>query len=511
MKKQESEVVAVIDVGTNHLRMSIASIFENGEIEILDEVYKPTTIGRDTFANSRISPETIEDTCEVIKGFSRLMKDYKVKNYKAIATSGLREADNRDYIIEQIRLISGINVEIINIVQERYFIYKALRNHSIKSEKINFNDTLIINISSGGVEASIYDDTGLKFTEYFKLGPLRLREILCELENKTIQFPKVMEEYIESKIFVLKSKIKNMKIKKFIGLGGDLSTILSLYNISNDSFIENDKIDKLYAKIKSMNSDQIANFYKISIDTAELMLPAVLIFHSFLSLTNANGIYAPMISLRQGMLYDLADEMFDLPRKNVALNDIVSSVWYIAEKYGVEKNHAAYVEKMSLEIFDKTWKWHHLGDREKLYLQVASILHDTGNYVNFSEHGMHSYNIIRTQNIMGFSDKEIELIANVARYHTSKIPTYGDNNYNSLRHKEKITVSKLSAILKVAESMDSSHLQRINKIETNVQNDILYIKLHSDNDNEVLLEKWDIMNNVAFFQEVMGIKIKLKG
>lgn len=509
MKKKDKEVVAAIDVGSNSLRMSIAELSEDGNINVLEDVNMPTTIGRDTFASGRISPETIKMTCESLSGFSKLMKDYRVKTYKAIATSGLREADNRDYIIEQIRLISGINVEIINVVQERFYVYKALRNHLIGTEDNNLKDTIIVNITSGGVEISIYDEAGLKFTEYLKMGPLRLREILFELENKTISFPKVMEEYIDSKIFILKSKIKSMQIKKYIGLGGELGAISEILNIKDSNFIQNNKIEKLYLKLREMNTEQIMEQYKLNSNTAELLLPAILLFNSFLKLTNVSGIYAPSISLRQGILFDLSENLYDIPGKRTSEHDIINSVWYIAEKYGVDKNHAAYVEKMAKIIFEKTWKWHRLGDREKLYLEVAAILHDTGNFVSFFEHGTHSYNIIRTQNIMGFSDRDLEIIANIARYHTSKIPTYSDQNYFALKHKEKIIVSKLSAILKIAESMDSSHLQKIDQIETNVSNDVLFIKLISNND--ILLEKWDIMNNVNFFQEVMGIEIKLKG
>jgi exopolyphosphatase/guanosine-5'-triphosphate,3'-diphosphate pyrophosphatase len=348
----------------------------------------------------------------------------------------------------------------------------------------------------------------LKFTEYLKIGPLRLREILGDLENQTLSFPRVMEEYIDGKVFVLRSKIESMKIKKFIGLGGELSVIKEIYELK-DNFFDKEKLEGLSQKLKTMNIEQIMNLFHVNHNIAELLLPSVLIFKCLLNLTAAEGIYAPRITLRQGMVYDLSDELFNIVGKKNSLNDIISSVWYISEKYGIEKNHAAYVDKISAALFEKTWKWHRLGEKERLYLQVAAILHDSGNYVSFSEHGTHSYNIIRSQNIMGFSDRDLEIIANIARYHTSKIPTYEDPNYFALRHKEKIVVSKLSAILKIAESMDSSHLQKIESFDTSVSNNILYLKLYSVKD--ILLEKWDIMNNIEFFQEVMGIEIKLKG
>ncbi len=93
------------------------------------------------------------------------------------------------------------------------------------------------------------------------------------------------------------------------------------------------------------------------------------------------------------------------PRKQESLNDVISSVWYIANKFGVDKQHAHHVEKLALSIFDLTWKYHRLVERDRLFLQVAAILHAIGYYVNFSDHHIHAYSMIKTQNIMGFSDR----------------------------------------------------------------------------------------------------------
>lgn len=142
---------------------------------------------------------------------------------------------------------------------------------------------------------------------------------------------------------------------------------------------------------------------------------------------------------------------------------------------------------MALSIFDQTKKLHKLGDRERLYLQVASMLHDSGNYVSFNDHEIHSYNIIITQNIMGLSDGEIILIANIARYHTNELPNYNYGSYQRLSNKDKITVSKLTAISKIAESLDISHKQKITDINIVNSQDKLLLKIYSPKDN--LLEQ----------------------
>ena len=121
------KIIAAIDVGANYLKMTIAEINAEGEVKILEDVVKPTKIGKDTFSKARISVETIHETCDDLKGFVRLMKDYKIKFYRVIATSGIREAENKQYVLEQIRLRTGLNIEVINIAQEQFFMLKAVR------------------------------------------------------------------------------------------------------------------------------------------------------------------------------------------------------------------------------------------------------------------------------------------------------------------------------------------------------------------------------------------------
>ncbi|KPU42364.1 exopolyphosphatase [Oxobacter pfennigii] len=515
-KKKDLQVAASIDVGSNYLRMAIGEISADGNYFILEDIVKSTNIGRDTFSTGRISIQTIHETCADLKKFVKLIKDYRVKNYKAVSTSGIREAENREYIMEQVRLKTGIEIEIINNAQERFFLYKALRkqlSHSILSDALPL---LIINIASGGVEISIYESENLLLTEYIKLGSLRLHETLSGLESKSLNFPGVMEEFIESKIYLIESSIKNMNIQNFIGLGGELNTIVKLFGNNIDKndgilFIHKKDMVSLYEKMTTMGSDRIINEYKITKKECEILLPSVILFHCFLKLTKAKGILAPMVSLRHGILYNIADKLFDTPGNINSISDIISSAWYIAEKYNVDKNHAKFVEEISLSIFDQSAKYHGLNNDERLYLQVAAILHDTGNYVNLSEHHIHSYSIIRVRKITGFSNREILLIAGIAKYHAYDIPVYSDENYRILTDREKIVVSKLSAILKLAESLDVSHRQKIKKLQIEPSGDALLFHIYSNTDT--LLEEWDFIHNTPFFEEVMGIipLIKHKG
>ncbi|MDD3269952.1 MAG: HD domain-containing protein [Syntrophomonadaceae bacterium] len=512
MKKGFPKIVAAIDVGSNFLRMMIAEISKEGKIVPLDDVFKPTRIGRDTFASGEISLQSVRELCDTLKGFRRLMSDYHIKEYRALATSGIREAYNRLYVLEQIRVRANLDVEVINNAEERFIMLKALRDGLSDVPQMRQEGILVVNIGMGALEASIYNQGALQFSEHIKAGSLRLREILADLERSTLDFPSIVEEFVESKIYLLEPVIKPMNIKNVIGLGGELNSILSLCQqeqlSKEEKYLPAQALHRLYTKIRSMTIEQLIAGYNLHRNEAEILLPSLIIFKRFLEFTAAKGIHVPMIALRHGILADMVDDWFDTQRKYDFAGDIISSVWYIGRKFKLDENHAAHVANLALSIFDQTRMFHKLGVRERMYLQVAAILHDIGKFINLTQHEKHASNIIRYQEIIGLSKRDLNIIANISRYHSEKVPTFNDSRFRILKDDDKTMVSKLAAILKLADAMDITHKQKIKMVQ--VSNSRGRLEFHFFNSEEVLLEAWNFESHCDFFEEVMGIRPLIK-
>lgn len=499
------EIVAALDLGANSFRMIIAEISSDGKINILEDLQKSTSLGKDTFTKRRISAETIYETCDILEGFVKLMKDYGVKFYWAVSTSGIREAENREYVLEQMRVKTGILIEVINTSQERFLVFKALRDKIENSSEIYNEGAMILNIGSGGIEVSVYSEGNLKFTEYIKIGSLRLREILGELENKTLNFSEVMTEFVESKIYTLREHLESYKVKNFIGLGGSFKFLLRLYSNNEERYISKESFLDFLSKIKNMTTEKICEKFDVNKDEAKLLLPSTIILMTFLNMTLAEKVHVPRISLRHGMLIDMLSKKLDTSRKRMFDHDIISSVWYIGKKYGIDKEHSEKVKQLALKIFDKTKMFHRLSDRERLFLEVSAILHDVGKYVNLNEDGFYCYNIIYYEEILGFSDKHLNIVANVVRYHGEEIPSLSHESYKTLNFTDKIIVSKLTAILKLAEALNISKKNKINNdISINVEDRNIYFEL--DTYRDCTLEMWSFKNHGEFFEEVMGVR-----
>lgn len=514
MKNKEFKTVAAIDIGSSGLRLLIADVFADGSINTIEEIKKTTSIGRDSFTMGKIAIDTIKEICLTLNNYQRLLQEYQVDMYRAVATSGLREAENRDYILDQIRSQTGLEIEIINNAEERYLAYKAIKKYIPFFSKIKEQGLLIVDIGSGGVEISVYNDGYMKFTDYLKAGSLRLSEILADLESISLDFPLIMEEFIENKFHLLEPILESKRIKKFIGLGGESriflklsqenteSNVKTIYNTISREFLQN-----LYSSIMFMTTEQIGEKYSLNYKVAKILLPSVIIFNHFLNITETDEIIVPLVSIRHGLIVDMLDKNFSIKNNNYYTRDIISSVRYIGRKYQTIEKHAEQVEWLALTIFDLIKDIHKLGEKERLYLQVAAILHDVGKFIDHNHHAFHSYNIIATQDIMGFSDKDLSITANIVRFHEEENPQPFHESYDSLDFNGRIIVSKLVAILKLANSLDISYKQKAGKVSIIKKEKKLIFKILIK--GNFLLEKWLFMQRSNFFERVFGYKSEL--
>ncbi|WP_461205149.1 Ppx/GppA phosphatase family protein [Clostridium sp. DL1XJH146] len=503
MLSKDYYILAAIDIGSNLIRMSIAQVNLSGEITILEDLRHNTQIGIDTFSYNKISAPTIKETCTLLMGFKEIISQYEVDDFWAISTSGIRDAENKDYVLEQIKLKTNIMIDIINDSQENFLIYKSIYNELIKIDQIKEKGALIAYVGAGGIEISIFNNGKLIFSDYIRLGSLRLKELLNELKNDTNDFTNIMEEYVDNILYPFSWIVKRRNLGYFIALGGTSKDLL--FRKFEKKTLSRDEFKEFYLKIKNFDEFQIENLYNTDSSNIELVIPSLVIYYKLLNMTKANEVYISLNhSLRLGMISEMIDKLSNSRRKIALQQDIISSVRFIARKYKINHAHCRYVERQSLYIFDKVKDYMNLNDKSRLYLQIAAILHDIGTYINLYKEETHCYNIIKNEHILGISDKEYIIIANIAKYHNKAIPSEKDIDYSLLSFEDKMLVSKLSSILRLAKALDISHKQKITNINIRKLGDNLYFEITSKCD--YLLEEWDFKEKSSFFHEISGLK-----
>jgi exopolyphosphatase/guanosine-5'-triphosphate,3'-diphosphate pyrophosphatase len=500
-----SEKAAVIYIGSSALYLKIGEKRADN-MKILESLEYPLNLGHDTFKKDKISFEKVDETCRVLKGFLKLTDEYRIEKIKTVATTAIREAKNRDYILDQIKVKTGLQVEVLDDSEEKIHIYKGM---SKKLKKLGLNDqqALMCYIGTGRLGVSLYSKGNIKYNQNIRIGSLKLSELLGKIQEKTDKFYLVLEEYLRSFTYMLQKSFPIMNISHFVVCGKEIEMIANLCEVEKEKeswYIPKDKFQNFYDQIKDKTPIQLLNMYNLSPEKSEILLPAMAIYKTVFNFTQAEKIIAPFVFLVDVLLYDTLYSEESRGWNDVFVENTIISAKSIGEKFYYNKKHAEVVTGFTLKIFDGIKAIHGLGDRERLLLEIAAILHDVGKYISLKRHYYHSYDIIYASSILGLNNKEIEIVANVARYHSAKSPNDSDVNYRKLATEDKVLVAKLAAILRLGDSLDRSHIKKFEDLKVNLEAKKLEVIGYS-NEN-TLLEAWTFEQKSELFKEVFGIK-----
>ncbi|MBO5560350.1 MAG: hypothetical protein J6A07_01715 [Firmicutes bacterium] len=496
MKKR----VGVIDIGTDEVTLNIAEK-SNNRIKNIDTLVKHINLGQDTFLTGKISYESAEKTAEALLGFKQIMKEYNVSETVAVGTTALREASNRQYIIEQLRIKTGIDINVIDNRREKIQINKLL--YAELSNKIN-TSALLVHLGGGTIGLSLLIDGEITNTMTIFTSALRLNKQFESRGNiDSLYYSDVIIEYLEGYMGEI-DKFMTIEPKEFVLTGSNVGLIVDKCGKRGDcDLIQRKDFNLLYKEIKDRTPQQISDIYGIDGETAEVLLPAIVILNRLVKYTSADKLLCPNITIGQAIAYSLL-----FPRESEAISEkfakfSIISAKNICKRFQVNEEHAHSVAETALLIFDKLKKYHGLGQSERLLLHLSCLLQNCGKYINIAGHHLHGYNIINGLNIVDIDDTQRRLLALIVLYHNDS-PKPSDN----LTDEEYVTVSKLSIILRLANSVNKSYGKGFDKTEVILRGNDLTIVLHTYKNIE--LEKWSFLASAPFFREVYGLNAELK-
>lgn len=501
---------AAIDVGSNEICIKIFEFAKKDQIRVLTHVRHIMELGSDTFANGYISAHMIDELCDVLKGFTMIMKDYGVKAYKAYCTSSVREAANRHFLLDRVRVRTGIDVTILSNSEQRFLLLQALALNEPDFNSIIKNGTIIVDVGSGSSQTTCFSDGNLINSQNIRLGSLRINEILRDPERTADSYTDLLKEYIAADISTTYRKYFNgYNIKSILAVG---EGIRSLRQYINYCYPERDiltakEMNHVYDSLFSLSISELAGIVENSDEQAKLILPTAMIYEQIMNINNAEKIIFNMTDLCDGIAYEYAVSNNRItPARNFD-RDILSSCKKIAEKYLSNSDHTSYVEKIALKIFDGIDSLSGLGSRDRLLLQAAVQMHDCGTFVNFINIEKTSSRIILSSEIIGLSEKEKHIISGVVKYRTSNFPEFADME-GTETEEDYLKIAKLTAIYRLANALDASKRQKLSRIKVNFHNDTLTITGESFMDLSLETAFFEV--EASFFKLIYGIVPILK-
>jgi len=263
----------------------------------------------------------------------------------------------------------------------------------------------------------------------------------------------------------------------------------------------------LLTRLRQMNVEEIANTYNVPMDISSTITGFAIILNTLFKLNKNEYVYILEASLSEAILAHLLFK-FDLEEGDNKLSQLVSVAHFLCRKYGMDLNHLKHVASLTDQLFGHFKDILGLEEKDRLYLLLASYLHDIGMFVNNRSHHKHSEYIISSLNLFRLTEHEINIIACIARYHRRSAPLKTHILYNALASAEQILVQKLSALLRIANSLDRSHKQKVKKLEVkfNAGGDATIVAYTHEN---FLLEKENFLEKKELFEEITGNKLTL--
>ncbi|MGE4565411.1 MAG: HD domain-containing protein [Victivallaceae bacterium] len=500
----------IIDIGSHSVRLDIFEVAPGGEPVLLESLSRPVNLGYDVFRKGAVSSENISLLSEVMCGFARKLSEYgAAARCRVVATSAMREAFNRELVINRVRNDSGLTIEILETQEEARITFLAVREELRKSCDFDKLSGIAFIVGTGSLIVIFFEGGLLRFCEAVPLGTVRFfdefgRSAVNAEEIIEILYSSAIEQRIRDCV-----RLRSELPLSLVGIGAGVRLLVrqEKYNQPHDVIrLPVAEVSKLAGQAMRTDPEKLARKLNIPDHLALSLAPCGSLVTYFLKEFTCGELINPATTTRSALIYDLIRKVGNI-HNDPFHDDIIAAAEGIGRKYGIELGHARSVTCTALKIFDKLKRFYDFPPRGRLLLEVAGVLHDVGRFVDTRQHHKHSYYLIVNAQIPGLTVAEQQIVATVARYHRKAGPKSSHPEYISLSSEEKVLVLKLAAILRVADALDRAHFHRMRDMTLRLRGDEFFILVAEA--AQFNLESLYLEAKGDMFREVFGLKIRL--
>lgn len=504
-----SRPVTVIDIGASAIRMRIAEVGPNGTVRNLESLQQAVRLGKDTFSTGHIQSATIEECIKVLLGFRSVMTEYGVTRddqIRAVATSAVREADNRYAFVDRLYMATQINVEVIEGAEENRLTYIAVQDVLRQEDFLKSTDAIIVDVGGGNTELVLTQKGSVTFANSYRLGSLRMRESLETFRAPPDRVRTILDQHIHRIVDQLYRNVPVDKVKYMVAISGDAQFAASLLSRewvdARITAVDVKTFSSLAEQLVAVPVDELVRKYRIPYQEAETVGPTLLAYLHLARAFHVKQILVPKSSLREGLIKELAmggswTEEFS--------EQAIQSALALGEKYSFDEKHSKQVAELSARLFRELQPEHRLEKRFELLLRIAALLHEVGMFIGDRSHHKHSMYIIINSELFGLTRRDITLIALVARYHRRSTPRPYHEEYTTLDRDSRIAVSKMAAILRVADALDRDHMQQAGDMTFSREPGQFVIAIQNGA-ADLTLARLALREKGNLFEEVFGMK-----
>lgn len=503
--------LAAIDIGSNSIRLVVAEVQEDGAYRVLDEERAMTRLSQGLLETGRLGVDTMARSLEVIGKMKKIADGFGVDDLRAVATSAVREAENGEAFRREAWRRHRIRVEVISAEEEARLAFEsAVRRFNLEGRSVAVAD-----IGGGSLEVVLAAGSIVDRVHSLGLGAVRLTERFVKSDPLKKKHWKTLRTTIDE---ALRKEIGKppFLVDVIVGSGGTFSALGGMIRYEREGkegnphgyTVTRAEVTRLLARLLELPLDERKQLAGLPPARADIIVAGAAAIVRLAKHLGARQIIVNDGGVRDGLMLSMLAEMPGTPAAPGPPAGRLDAVRAFARKCRSNERHCEHVALLGGQLFDALARRHKLPAEARELLVAASLLHDIGFLINHQKHHKHAYHLIMHSDLAGFTAREIEVIANIARYHRRALPGKKHRNYRRLPKDDRRLVKRLAGILRVAVALNRSHTQVIRELRTVARKD--RVRVTAIADREPVVELWDVRRKTLLFEKAFGAELSVR-
>ncbi len=501
--------IAVIDMGSNSFRLVVYGYEPGGPWVLTDEIREPVRVGAGMGDARQIQPEPMERAISTAGVFAAFCRAAGIDEVIAVGTSAIRDAVNRDELLEQVLDRTGLEVRVISAEEEARYDYLAIANSTTLSEGFG------LDLGGGSMQLVELRGRRLENAVSLPLGAVRLSEQFLADEEVGKKALKAVRRHVAGALSELPWFPGRDASARLAGIGGSLRNLAAAAQKCGDLpdtgvqgfALTRAALEKLIDELASRPASKRGRVPGIKPDRGDVILGGALAVAAVMDHGGAESIEVSEAGLREGVLFERLLAVKDPPLFDDVRREAVAN---LGGRFRFEPPHVRHVAKLSAEIYDGLAEAEVIepDDEERELLWAACMLHDIGVAVDYDDHHKHSRYLIQNAGLPGFTQRELELIGLIARYHRKGEPDVSELGALA-RKSDQARLLLLSGIIRVAEQLERSRDQSV--VDVRVRDDGGRLVLEAESAADARVALWSASRNADLLTEAVGRQVEVAG
>jgi exopolyphosphatase / guanosine-5'-triphosphate,3'-diphosphate pyrophosphatase len=503
--------LAAIDVGTNTIRLTVAEIESDGTYRILDEEREMVRLGEHLERTGRLSDEAIERALAAIGKMKAIADGFEVRETRAIATSAVREAANGRAFCREVLRRHKVRIDVISGEEEAQLAFGSASRHF----NLEGRSTAVVDIGGGSLEVILATGTVIDQVHSLPLGAVRVTERLVRSDPLKEKHWKLMRKEIDRSLRSIGNPLHRAEI--MVGSGGTFTALAHMAKWQREGrhgsvqgyVLTPAEVVHLLDQLREAPLDVRRQISGLSPDRADIIVAGATVISRLVKRLGTQQILINESGIREGLLLRMISDLLggsaagQIPQPT----DRMEWVRLFARKCRSNERHCEHVATLALQIFDGVKARYRLLASGRDILQAAALLHDIGYLISHSKHHKHAYHLVMHGDLPTFDPHEVEMIANVARYHRRAFPKKSHPNLTGMSREDRHLVGQLSGILRIADGLDRTHASSVSAVKIRMAGNRLRLEIEAASDPDV--ERADAERKSDLFKKAFDTELDL--